>query len=443
MHVDGSMGSNQAELIFGGVAAGASEKAVTFIHTADWQLGMRARHVAHAAEAVRSARLDTVRRILALARDEAVDFVLVAGDLFEDNSVGRDLVYQVLHLFEQAAPLPIYILPGNHDVLGPASVYERDTFRSSQGNVHVLRDREPVPVANGKAYLLPAPITQKRSERDPTAGMPATPPGAFRIGVAHGSLRIEGKHQPDDHPIALDAAQREQLDYLAIGHWHSWYQPNPRLLMPGTPEPTAFDETSGYVACVRLEPDSLPEIRRHDVASLRWVQHEITVDGDDSTLRETLQRWAEGVETPERTLLRIRVSGQAPPEIEAVLDDLAAWLAARFLYVDIDRRELRPEVSSGRLREIAATHPLLGGLLVDLGHLGLLADPGDVAARQVAAAVEDDSGEEGSGASAGRAGAAPLPGDTLRALLQEAEADSDVVREALRQLGRLSGEVWQ
>src|SRR5690625_1816108 len=100
MHVDGSMGSNQAELIFGGVAAGASEKAVTFIHTADWQLGMRARHVAHAAEAVRSARLDTVRRIHALARDEAVDFVLVAGDLFEDNSVGRDLVYQVLHLFE-------------------------------------------------------------------------------------------------------------------------------------------------------------------------------------------------------------------------------------------------------------------------------------------------------------------------------------------------------
>lgn len=438
-----SRSSSQAELVFDDLSAGASGQGVTFLHTADLQLGMRARHVADAAEAVRAARLETVRRILTLARDEAVDFVLIAGDLFEDNSVGSDLVYQVLHLFEQAAPLPIYILPGNHDLLGPASVYERDTFRSSQGNVHVLRSREPIPVAEGKAYLLPAPVTQKRSERDPTTGIPATPPGALRIGVAHGSLRIEGRHQPDDHPIALDAAEREQLDYLAVGHWHSWYQPNPRFLMPGTPEPTAFGETSGYVAWVRLEPNAPPQIRRHHVASLRWVQHEVVVDGDDPMLRETLQRWAAELENPDRTLLRIRVTGQAPPEIEAVLDDLAAWLAARFLYVDIDRRELRPEVSTGRLREIASAHPLLGGLLVDLSHLGLLADPSDVAARQVAAAVEDGADGAWLGAGIGRAGAAPLPGDTLRTLLQEVEADAEVVREALRQLGRLSGEVWQ
>ena len=112
------------------------------------------------------------------------------------------------------------------------------------------------------------------------------------------------------------------------------------------------------------------------------------------------------------------------------------------LYVDIDRRELRPEISSGRLREIAASHPLLGGLLVDLGHMGLLVDPSDVAARQVAAAVEVP-GAAGTGTSVGRAATAPLSGDILRALLQEVEADAEVVREALRQLGRLSGEVWQ
>lgn len=434
--MDRSESSSQAMFVFD------EDKSVAFIHTADVQLGMRARHVAHAAEAVRAARLDTLRRILMLARDETVDFVLIAGDLFEDNSVGSDLVHQVLHLFEQAAPLPVYILPGNHDLLGPASVYERDAFRMAPHNVHVLRDREPVLVAGGKAYLLPAPVTQKRSERDPTAGMPATPPGALRIGVAHGSLRIEGRHQRDDHPIALDAAERERLDYLAVGHWHSWYQPNPRIVMPGTPEPTAFGESSGYVALVRLKPNSLPEIRRRAVAGLRWVQHDVLLDGDDPTLRETLQRWAAELETPERTLLRLRITGQAPPEIEAVLDDLTAWLAARFLYVDIDRRELRPEISSGRLREIAASHPLLGGLLVDLGHMGLLVDPSDVAARQVAAAVEVP-GAAGTGTSVGRAATAPLSGDILRALLQEVEADAEVVREALRQLGRLSGEVWQ
>src|SRR5690625_3695847 len=255
----GNQGSNQAELAFDRGSKGA----VRFLHTADWQLGMRARHVAHAADSVRAARLETVRRILALARDEAVDFVLVAGDLFEDNSVGRDLVYQVLHLFEQAAPLPIFVLPGNHDVLGPASIYERDTFRNSAANVHVLRDREPIAVADGKAYLLPAPVAQKRSERDPTADMPATPHGALRIGLAHWLLRIEGKHLSDDRSIRLDAVQRASLDYLAFGHWHSWHPHDPRLLMPRTPEPTSFEEASGFVAVVRLEPGAPPHIDRH------------------------------------------------------------------------------------------------------------------------------------------------------------------------------------
>ena len=55
--------------------------AVRFFHSADWQMRMRARHVAKVADRVRAARLDTAGRTLALGQDRGVHFILIAEDL--------------------------------------------------------------------------------------------------------------------------------------------------------------------------------------------------------------------------------------------------------------------------------------------------------------------------------------------------------------------------
>ena len=66
-----------------------------FIHTADWQIGMRAGHAGRAAQKVRAARLRAAERVCEIATQESVDFLLIAGDTFEDNSVDRQLVIAV------------------------------------------------------------------------------------------------------------------------------------------------------------------------------------------------------------------------------------------------------------------------------------------------------------------------------------------------------------
>src|SRR5436189_169510 len=74
----------------------------------------------------------------------------------------------------------------------------------------------------GGAVLLPSPCTARASTEDPTLRLPAGDPSKIRIGVAHGSLRGCGfEVEPDDFPIAADAAERAGVDYLALGHWHS------------------------------------------------------------------------------------------------------------------------------------------------------------------------------------------------------------------------------
>ncbi len=61
---------------------------IKFIHTADWQLGLRVRYIPGDAGAiVRDARLRSVRNIGHLAGTEAADCVLVAGDIFEHHGL--------------------------------------------------------------------------------------------------------------------------------------------------------------------------------------------------------------------------------------------------------------------------------------------------------------------------------------------------------------------
>jgi len=54
-----------------------------FLHTADWQIGMKCLAAGDRAADAREERIRTIDRIVEVANREAVDFVVIAGDLFD------------------------------------------------------------------------------------------------------------------------------------------------------------------------------------------------------------------------------------------------------------------------------------------------------------------------------------------------------------------------
>jgi DNA repair exonuclease SbcCD nuclease subunit len=81
---------------------------VRFLHTADLQIGKGfGQFPPHVAGALRSQRLETLKRIASLARDRRVTAVLIAGDCFENIAVADDTIRR----FDGTWVL----LPGNHD----------------------------------------------------------------------------------------------------------------------------------------------------------------------------------------------------------------------------------------------------------------------------------------------------------------------------------------
>ncbi|RME96348.1 MAG: hypothetical protein D6766_00965, partial [Verrucomicrobia bacterium] len=184
------------------------------LHTADWQLGCAFRSFGDRAAKLREARVQTLRRALEKARAAGVDAFLVAGDLFDDNQVEPALLRRVADLLAEFPDVPVFIVPGNHDpASGPGCIWRRPPFDQPPPHVRVFT--EPGVVDLGPACLVANPLTQKLSTRDPALPLgelaAGVPKEKIRIGITHGSLAIEGLHQPNDHPIHPEAASRAGL----------------------------------------------------------------------------------------------------------------------------------------------------------------------------------------------------------------------------------------
>jgi len=342
-----------------------------FLHTADLQIGARFTAFGEKAEDLRRARLDSLRRILALGLEARAEVILIAGDLFEHNEIDPAIVEATFEILADAPRVPVVILPGNHDPAdGPGCIWRRRPFSAPPPHITVCLSGEALEFDGG--FVLPSPITQKVSTRDPSLPLvqaaAALPQDAIRIGITHGAMAIEGKHQPNDHPVALDAATRAGLDYLALGHWHKpQVYDHGRVAMPGTPEPDQFDQSSGTVALVDIPARGrTPSITHLDAATFAWqtVALDLAAPGEPAParLRAAL---ADLATPPARTVLRLTLTGAVPAEQRAsCLASIGEWTRdfAAVLQEDHTIPALSPSLWAALLQE----HPLLAQVVADV-----------------------------------------------------------------------------
>jgi DNA repair exonuclease SbcCD nuclease subunit len=319
-----------------------------FLHTADWQIGMRAAHTGRAAEQVREARLKSAARVIAIANEEKVDAVILAGDTFEDSNVARDLVRRVVDVLRRSEA-PVFVLAGNHDPLVPKGVFDHLSWEDALPKVRVFRDRSPVAV--GDADLFPCPLRRASSVEDPLAALPEPtgPRTRIRVGIAHGSLldaAAPNEDLADDFPMDRAHARRAWLDYLALGHWHGGgvheIDGVGRLVYSGTHEPTKFGEPGGSCLVVTIDaPGVAPRIEKHACAELEWRQRSDTLSapGDLERLRREID--AEPAASAARVLIDLTLAGAIGIGDQERLADLESLVAARFLHGRVRRAELR------------------------------------------------------------------------------------------------------
>ena len=115
-----------------------------FIHSADIHLDSPLQRLeayeGAPVEEIRQASRRAFENLVDLAIDEAVDFVLIVGDLFDgdwkDYNTGLYFIKQVRRLGE--ARIQVFIVSGNHDAAG-----QMTRALPYPDNVHVFSSRKP------------------------------------------------------------------------------------------------------------------------------------------------------------------------------------------------------------------------------------------------------------------------------------------------------------
>jgi DNA repair exonuclease SbcCD nuclease subunit len=337
---------------------------VRFLHAADLHLGMRiTRFEESACNRIGEARFHALQQLREKAAELRVDFVLIAGDVFDDHSVSLKVAERAFAILEGSSDsCPIFIIPGNHDPLVPGGVWERDPWLREQPHlrVHFLRSAEPVAVPGSSVTIFPCPLRARRAMDDPTAWIEQHPRDdhdrTIRIGLAHGSLNIMPLPE-DDHLIRRDAAEYYGLDYLALGHWHkSSLHPSSdgaqRTAYCGTHEAMRFPSSSGTVSTgwssfssdgdaerfqddghgtvlhVTLEgPGAPPQIESVPIGRLTWAteHRDVTAQPIGELIADYSRR-----ENPERTILRLILSGVIEPRGYGRIDEVTQIVLNRY-----------------------------------------------------------------------------------------------------------------
>lgn len=257
-----------------------------FLHAADIHLDSPLRglpeHDGHTAQKIRNATRDAFDGLVDFAIAEAVDFVVIAGDLYDgdwkDYRTGLFFVERVGRL--RAAGIPVYLLHGNHDHESPIT---RRLQLQMPPNVTRFGSRaaETFTIERLGVALHGRSFPQKAVTENLAAGYPAPLPGCFNIGVLHTALGGLGGHE-NYAPCTLAELVNRGYDYWALGHVHQAQvlHRDPHVVFPGNLQGRHIRET-GAKGAVLVEVDEgrvLSTTQVHfDV--VRWADLAIDVAG--------------------------------------------------------------------------------------------------------------------------------------------------------------------
>ncbi len=288
-----------------------------FLHAADIHLdspldGLAARAGEHANTLVGATRR-AFKALIDCAIEQAVDFVIIAGDLYDgdwrDFSTGLTFMAGMARL--EKAQIQVVIVRGNHDAENQMT--RRLTLPP---NVRIFDSRKAhsLPFENLRVVCHGRSFGTQHQAENFALSYPKPWPDYFNIGVLHTSATGRPLHDVYA-PCSVDDLVAKGYDYWALGHVHKrevLCQDPCWIVFPGNLQGRDVNET-GPKGCTLVTVDGqrvvAVEEKILDVA--RWVRCLVdvsrctTLEGMGETVRAAL---AEEVATAGHRTLAVRIT---------------------------------------------------------------------------------------------------------------------------------------
>ncbi len=291
--------------------------------------------------------LDALHRIIDLAIAEAVQLLLVPGDVFDPKMPTLSLVEYVRHEFERFAATGghIALIPGNHDGwLGEST--PAHAILSGAKNLHLMTSPEwnhhLVRINDVDLYLYGFPFVKSEPFSRPLTTFQKQANGGIHIILLHGSYAREKASRFTEtelyHPFSDEEIEQTGADYIAVGHYHrliqcasdipAWYA--------GSPEGLRFNSNEeGPRHCLLITIDDANSVqveqRVINQKEIFQLSYDVSLTQID-TISNELRKLAD----PTR-LVRVKFTGTLPnlADLEQ-FSTLAEQFQVLFFHFDID-----------------------------------------------------------------------------------------------------------
>jgi hypothetical protein len=318
------------------------------LHTADVHLGARHEDLGEAASALRERQHAAFRATVDLALAERVDVVLIAGDLFDENTASRRSVERAVEELRRlaAARIRTVLLPGERDAYTRSSVYRAYNIEGLVGEdmLSVIAPEQPRIHLESLDAVVVGPFDAAR----PLAGFAGAggslPPTTWRIGVLHAPL---GEAGLTDEKIAASG-----LDFVALGHDHAAGSGRAGAVawaVAGSPEQVAVERGEpGTVNLVTLDVQGDAKTVSVETRTVGAARHRaMDVDAASIASQADLVDRLRAAGDPD-VVLDVRILGDKVDDLE--IDGAAVEDALRgaYLHIRVEDRS-KPTLTAGTL----------------------------------------------------------------------------------------------
>lgn len=217
---------------------------VNFIHTADVHIGMKFTKGILDEFTSKNKRIeimDTFLNIVERCNVKKIDFLFIAGDLFEDELCTIADLKIINDSFKGIKNTKVIMITGNHDYLNDKSLYNLIDWNE---NVYIIANKNLDKLVfdeyDTEIWGLSWYEKEKAGEKFENIKLNKN---KNNILLLHGDLIDKNsKYMPIDKKDLMNLG----FDYIALGHIHKNQYISHNICYPGTPEPLDFGELGDH-----------------------------------------------------------------------------------------------------------------------------------------------------------------------------------------------------
>lgn len=190
------------------------------------------------------------REIIDYIKENNIEYLFIAGDLYEHEYVKQSTIEYINDLFKQIPKTKIYIAPGNHDPILKNSYYEKYNWND---NVYIFNSNLEK-LENNNICIYGYGFDDFYMENNRLNDIKNVDKNKINILLTHSNLDGLKNSDEEYNPISKKELKELDFDYVALGHIHKKTyndEENQNIIYPGSPVSLGFDELGEHGMIVR------------------------------------------------------------------------------------------------------------------------------------------------------------------------------------------------